>query len=419
LKQRLLVTGAEGFIGSHLVDLLTADNQTEIIAVVFADTCNLSQTAGKVRLCKCDVTRKGEVSSLIKESNPDVIYHLAAQSLLSNSWDQPEQTFLVNVLGTLHILESIRNSKPDALIEIVCTSDEYARSTDQIQQFQESHSLIPSTPYGISKLAADMLGLLYWQRFGIKTIRIRPFSIIGPRKTGDAVSDFARGIVEIETGKRSCLKVGNLEAVRDFVDVRDAVKAMRLLAQKGRPGEAYNICSGKGSSVRILLDILKSCSHSPVEILQDTERIRSSDRTSLIGDCSKLKSLGWQVEISLEQTLRDILDYWRKKVLKHQVYPPRGGGVPLNVRTTVYYPGLAESLNNRSDLRLTGKTVGECLADLVSKFPHASSWLFDDHGNLLDNVFVFINSESTRKAHFSDNIKENDILIIALMVSGG
>lgn len=309
LENRILITGCEGFIGSYLAELLTGMGLS-VHGMVYQDTGYLDQLGDRINLYRCSITDKEKVTAVLAETKPHYVFHLAAQSLLTDSWRYLEQTFTVNVLGTVCLLEGIRSLGLDPVIEIACSSDEYAYRQGEVP-IQESSEISPSSPYGVSKLAADMLGHIYWQNYGTKIVRIRPFSIIGPRKVSDACSDFARAIADIEHGRRAKLGVGNLDTVRDFVDVRDAVEAMWLLAEKGTPGQVYNICSGKGYRIKEILDILISISSQKIEIQPDPNRMRSSDKPVLVGDCSKLSELGWKPRIPIEETLVDILDYWR------------------------------------------------------------------------------------------------------------
>jgi GDP-4-dehydro-6-deoxy-D-mannose reductase len=309
LENRVLITGCEGFVGSYLAELLVGMG-LNVYGMVYQDTRYLDHLGDRISLHHCDIANNEKVTAVLAEVKPHYVFHLAAQSLLTDSWHYPEQTFTINVLGTVYLLEGIRSMGLDPVIEIACSSDEYAYRQGE-SPIQESAEIGPSSPYGVSKLAADMLGHVYWQNYGMKVIRIRPFSIIGSRKVSDACSDFARGIVDIESGKKGRLNVGNLDTIRDFVDVRDAVNAMWLLAEQGNPGEVYNICSGRGVRMKDILSMLVSMSSAEIDIQPEPERMRASDKPVLVGDCSRLRELGWKPRVPLEKTLSDILDFWR------------------------------------------------------------------------------------------------------------
>ena len=310
LGNRVLITGCEGFIGSHVAEFLVGMGLS-VYGTVFQNTGNIDHLGDKLNVRKCNVTDRESVRAIVEEVRPDYVFHLAAQSLILASWQDMEKTFNINVMGTIHLLDCIRAAGLDPVIEFACSSDEYDYADADGSLTKESDELCPSSPYGISKLAEDMLGLVCWQVFGTKVIRIRPFSVVGPRKVSDACSDFARDIAGIEAGKRANLSVGNLDAVRDFLDIEDAVKAMWLLAEKGAPGQVYNICSGKGSRIGDVLDKLIAISAHQVEVRPDPSRMRLSDKPFLVGDNSKLRELGWEPTIPLEDTLTNILNYWR------------------------------------------------------------------------------------------------------------
>lgn len=309
---RCLITGGEGFIGSHLADLLVSMGH-EVYCMVYADTKNIDHLKDKITILKCDINNEENVNEILKKSEPEYIFHLAAQSFVMTSWEDPYLTLKTNIFGTLNLLEGVRNMKLSPLIEIVGSSSVYGpRSKDELP-LKEETDFKPTSFYAVSKVGEEMLGYLYAKTYEMKVIRVRPFNMTGPRKTGDACSDFTRGLVEIERGTKKYLEVGNLETIRDFTDGRDAVKALWLLAQKGTPGEVYSLCSGKGYKMRDILNLAISLSGlKDVEVRQVPWKMRPYDDPIYIGDNSKLRRLGWEPKIPMEKTLTDMLEYWRK-----------------------------------------------------------------------------------------------------------
>ncbi|OGC42638.1 GDP-mannose 4,6-dehydratase [candidate division WOR-3 bacterium RBG_13_43_14] len=222
-----------------------------------------------------------------------------------------------NIIGQLNVLEAIRKFKPDARIQIAGSSEEYGMVNPDEVPIKETNPLRPLSPYAVSKVAQDMMGYQYFKSYDLKIIRTRAFNHTGPRRgIVFATSNFARQIAEIEKGLRKpVIEVGNLDAVRDFSDVRDVVRAYALSLEKGEPGEVYNIASGEGCKIGKMLDILLSFSKVKVEIRQDPKRLRPSDVLLLIGSNEKFfKATGWQLKIKFEKTLEDLLNYWRQKL---------------------------------------------------------------------------------------------------------
>jgi GDP-4-dehydro-6-deoxy-D-mannose reductase len=309
---KCLVTGSNGFIGSYLVNFLIKKEFT-VIGTAHKKNHKLTPMLDKITVYICDILDEEKLEEIIREVKPDFVFHLAAQSSIPRSWQEPKKTLQTNILGTLYLLESIRKANIDPLIEVACSSAEYGFINEGEAPIKEGCEFKPLNPYAVSKVGQDMLAYLYWQAYKMRIIRFRPFYIIGPGKTFDAPSDFARGIVEVERGQRRVLLVGNLESVRDVVDVRDCVKAMWLLAERGEPGEVYNICSGKGYKMREILEVMLSFSRNKIEIRQDPTKMRDIDEPILVGDNSRLRKIGWEPEIPLKKTLHDILDFWRKR----------------------------------------------------------------------------------------------------------
>lgn len=311
---RCLITGCEGFIGSHLADLLVNMGH-EVYGTVYGDTTNIKHLKGKIAILDCDVNDTEKVKETIQKSKPDYIFHLAAQSFVMASWEDPHLTLKTNILGTLNLLEAARRMEVNPLIEIVGSSSVYGPRSVEELPLKEETDFRPTSFYAVSKVGEEMLGYLYAKVYGMKVIRVRPFNMTGPRKTGDACSDFTRGLVEIEKGLKRYLEVGNLETVRDFTDGRDAVKALWIIAQKGVAGEVYSLCSGKGYKMKDILNMaIKLSGLEKVEVRQVPSKMRPYDDPIYIGDNSKLRRLGWEPKIPMEKTLSDMLEYWRSSL---------------------------------------------------------------------------------------------------------
>ena len=309
-----LITGCEGFIGSHLADLLL-EKGLKIHGTMYEETDNLDYIKDKIKIFKCDINDRKLVYKIIEESKPDYIFHLAAQSYVTVSWENPELTIRTNILGTLNILDAVRELKLNSVIEIVGSSSVYGPRSEEELPLKEDTDFRPTSFYALSKVGEEMLGYMYYKVFNMNIIRVRPFNMTGPRKVEDACSDFTKGLVEIEKGIKDVLEVGNLDTVRDFTDGRDAVKALWLLAEKGQPGEVYNLCSGKGYKMRDILNLaIKLSGLENVKVVQVPWKMRPFDDPIYIGDNTKLRKLGWKPEIPMEKTLSDMLDYWRQKI---------------------------------------------------------------------------------------------------------
>ncbi len=311
MGRKCLITGAGGFIGQYLAEeLLQRGCEVHALDVRLPPAPEAGAERFKPGLL--DVRDAAQTLRAIHSVQPAMIFHLAAQSYPGLSWEQPALTYDVNVLGTVHVLEAARKLTPAPKTLVVCSSAEYA-VTDGADPISEETELAPSTPYGVSKLAEDHLALLYHQQYGLPTVRVRPFFLIGPRKRGDVCSDFARGIVAIERGQAQDLRVGNLEMVRDMLDVRDGAAAFWTLAEHGADGEVYNVCSGKGYSLKTILETYRSLSTAQVRESVDAARLRPLDEKIRIGDPGRLMALGWNPSRSIERTLADILSYWREE----------------------------------------------------------------------------------------------------------
>ncbi|MDR7494212.1 MAG: GDP-mannose 4,6-dehydratase [Armatimonadota bacterium] len=307
---RCLVTGCEGFLGSHLADLLV-EKDLSVCGMVYADAASLRHLEHRMTTLSCDLRDRHQVRAIIDQTRPEMVFHLAAQSFVSVSWEDPEETLRTNVFGTFYLLESLKDLGLNPTTLIVGSSSMYGPSTQEEMPLGEDTAFRPTSIYAVSKAAEDLLGYFYGKVYGMRIIRIRPFNMTGPRKVGDACSDFAKGIAEVELGRRAVLEVGNLATTRDFTDGRDAARALWTLAERGVPGETYNLCSGKAYTMRQVLELLIRLAGRSVDYRIDPARFRPFDDPIYVGDNSKLRALGWQPEIPFEQTLTDMLDYWR------------------------------------------------------------------------------------------------------------
>lgn len=251
------------------------------------------------------------------EVKPDYCFHLASQSFVKESWNSPLETLGTNVLGTCNVLEAIRLTCPNCTTVVAGSSEEYGLVYPNEIPIKETNPLRPMSPYGISKVAADKLGCLYYMSYGLKVIVTRSFNTSGPRR-GEvfATSNFAKQIAEIEAGiKEPVLHVGNLEAKRDWTDVRDVARAYWLAATKCKAGEVYNICRGEAWYIYEMLNTLLPMSSERIEVKQDPSRMRPSDVPLLLGSAEKFKMITkWEPEVSFERMLQDLLGYWREKV---------------------------------------------------------------------------------------------------------
>ncbi|MCK4497083.1 MAG: GDP-mannose 4,6-dehydratase [Candidatus Aenigmarchaeota archaeon] len=317
--ERVLITGITGFVGSHLAEYLLGKN-LEVYGTVRwrSKTENIESIKDKIKLLETDMRDGHSLEIAIKESEPDYVSHLAAQTFVPMSWRAPADTLETNIIGTVHLFEAIRKSKLDPKIHVAGSSEEYGMVYPDELPIRETNTLRPLSPYGVSKVAQDKLAYQYNKSYGLKTVVTRAFNHTGPRR-GDVfvTSNFSKQIVEIEKGiKKPVIRVGNLNAKRDFSDVRDIVKAYWLAVTKAKVGEVYNICSEKARTIQSVLDLLVDLSNSKdIKVEKDSSRMRPSDVEVLQGDSSKFrKQTGWKPEISFEQTMKDVLEYWRGKL---------------------------------------------------------------------------------------------------------
>lgn len=315
---RALITGITGFAGSHLAEYLLAEHPDVEVFGTYrwrSRMDNIEHLKSRIKLLEADLRDYTSMHAALERSRPDFIFHLAAQSFVPSSWTAPNETLTTNVSGQTNLFEAVRALKLDPAIQIACSSEQYGLVLPDEVPIKETNPLRPLSPYAVSKVAQDYLGYQYFQSYGLKAIRTRGFNHTGPRRGQVFVtSNFCSQVAAIELGlQEPVIRVGNIEAIRDFTDVRDMVRAYWLAVNHGTPGEVYNIATGNGIRISEMLDRLIALANVEVKIETDPDRLRPSDVEILIGDSSKFRAdTGWEPRIPFDQTLRDLLAYWRE-----------------------------------------------------------------------------------------------------------
>ncbi len=316
---RALITGISGFVGSHLAEYLLTHTDWEVAGTVYGRLDNIEHLSGRLAIHEAELSNLEVVRAIVEQERPDYIFHLAAQPIPTLSHRNPWFTLENNIRAQLNVLESVYQLGLRARVLVVGSSEEYGQVTEADLPIDENAPLRPTTPYAVSKIAQDYLGLQYYLAHGVAAVRVRPFNHIGPRqRMGFVAPDFAYQIARIEAGDLPPeVHVGGLDAERDFSDVRDIVAGYTLAITRGTPGDVYNLGSGRACPVRMLLDTLIGLSRAATEIVvvQDPDRMRAGVAPRIVADCRKLyEAVGWQAEIPLERSLADVLAYWREQV---------------------------------------------------------------------------------------------------------
>jgi GDP-4-dehydro-6-deoxy-D-mannose reductase len=319
---RALITGVSGFVGRYLAAHLLSE-KIEVWGTTRADSPDL-YIDNRVQFIKVDLNDEQEIMSWIERIRPDHIYHLAGQSSVKLSWENKIETFDANVNKTIHLLEAVTKSSIAENVRVltVGSSEEYGKVDNHEVPIKEETPLRPISPYGISKATVSMLAKHYYNAYGLQIIHARPFNHIGPGQgLGFVTSDFAKQVAVIEAGLSSnSIRVGNMTAQRDFLDVMDIVRAYFELIRLGQPGQIYNICSGKPIEISYILDFYLRHTVKLVEVDQDPTLMRPSDVPIYYGSLNKLENeTGWKASISLDESLMKILTYWREKILKQRM----------------------------------------------------------------------------------------------------
>ena len=308
---KALIIGAAGFVGGYLADHLQKDCGWSVsVTKMPHETCAIEN----VEVYNLDILEKEAVKTLFETIQPDYIFHLAAQSSVAVSWKRPELTVDVNVKGCVNVLEAARELAKKPRILLIGSSEEYGPSLEEENPVTENQPLRPGNIYAATKACQGMLGSIYAKAYQMDVMMVRAFNHIGPKQAPlFVVSDFCKQVVEIEKGLREpVMYVGNLSAKRDFTDVRDIVRAYSALIQKGTPGETYNVGSGHAIAIQELLDAILKLSTTKIKVEIDPQKLRPVDVPIVEADVSKLKKeTGWERKYALENTLKDILEYWR------------------------------------------------------------------------------------------------------------
>ena len=326
---RVLITGITGMAGSHLAEYLVGRGECEVHGTSRwrSNRESIAAFEKDLHVHECELKDPHAVIRLLKDIRPQRIYHLASQSNVASSWNAPRETLVNNITAQLNVLEAVRQlDLLDTRIHVAGSSEEYGLVHKHELPVRESNPLRPVSPYAVSKVTQDLLAYQYFENYGVHVVRTRAFNHTGPRRDDVFVtSSFARQIVEIELGKREpVMHVGNLQAKRDFTDIRDVVKAYVLALEHCEPGSVYNIGSGTARSIKQVLDLLLGMSRLIIQVKEDPARMRPSDVPILICDSSRFfKKTGWQPRIPFEQTLFDLLTYWRRKLAQKDRLKPR------------------------------------------------------------------------------------------------
>ena len=319
---KVLVTGAGGMVGSHMVEVLY-NKGDDVLGTYYKPTTNIKEINANIKMVECDVRYPQNIEKIICEFQPQQIYHLAAQSYPTVSWDRPYETIETNINGTIAIFEAIKKLRRvyiqnyDPIVVVACSSAEYGETLNQLKEgdvyVKESALLQPLHPYGVSKVGQDLISFQYYINDNIRCIRARIFNSTGTRKVNDVTSDFTKRAVEAEISANFNLRVGNLDTKRAIMDQRDLIKALILLADKGSAGDVYNISSEYVYQIRDIISMIERQIGHTFKIQVDPVLLRPTDEKIIVGDVTKLKKdTGWVQEIPLGKTIEDLLEYWRQ-----------------------------------------------------------------------------------------------------------
>ena len=320
----VLVTGAGGMVGSHMVEILFEQGQ-EVIGTFYKPTVDISEINPNIKMIECDVRYPDNIERIILKYKPTKIFHLAAQSYPTVSWEKPYETIDININGTIAVYEAIKKARLidkdyDPVVVVACSSAEYGGTLEKLTgdkvYVREDAELLPLHPYGVSKVGQDLISYQYFKNDGIKCIRARIFNSTGTRKVNDVTSDFTKRAVLAQKEGNNKLLVGNVESYRAIMDQRDLINALLLLSDKGEYGDVYNISSEHIYQIKEIIRYIEDELKTKFELVVDQRLLRSTDEKIIVGDVSKLKKdTGWSQRITMRETVRDMINYWKAKVL--------------------------------------------------------------------------------------------------------
>ncbi len=313
-----MIIGAAGFVGSYLAAELMKRHGMEVHATKLGGE---GLAISNAQIYDLDILNKDEIVTLLYKVRPDYIFHLAAQSSVSVAWKNPQLTVDINVKGSLNVLDAVRELFYKPRVLLIGSGEEYGHIREDETPIKEDNHIRPGNIYAATKACQNMIAAIYTQAYDMHLISVRAFNHIGPQQSPIfVVSDFCKQVAEIEAGKKApVMYVGNLSAKRDFTDVRDVARAYALLAQKGKPGETYNVGSGRSYEIREILDLIISMSTAEIRVETDPNKIRPVDVPVIEADITKLReATGWEPEITLRETIWEIMEDWREKLSAKQ-----------------------------------------------------------------------------------------------------
>ena len=316
---KVLITGITGMVGTHFREILKGDGH-EVWGVARNSASSRLQAIEDERILRCDILERDALERIFYKVQPQLVVHMAAQAFNGASWEMEYTTHQANYTGTLNVLFCEKKWREESGIDVkvllACSSAEYGNIMPKDCPLMENRRLTPHTPYGVSKAGTEMLGYQYFLNYGLKVFLPKMFIHVGTgHPPATAIQNFARQLALIKKGKISPeIHVGNLESARDFIDVRDGVTAMKILIEKGNPGEPVNICTGKAYKIQEILDLLVKISGTEVKIVSDPALMRVADEPLLLGDARKIKGLGFSPKYTIEQTLTEVFCDWMERI---------------------------------------------------------------------------------------------------------